>query len=30
VIASYYGWSEDEILALSPFRRRRYLELIGV
>ncbi|WOJ90450.1 hypothetical protein RZS28_03905 [Methylocapsa polymorpha] len=29
VIASSYGWTEDEILALSPFRRRRYLELIG-
>jgi hypothetical protein len=29
LIASSYGWSETEILALSPFRRRRYLEWIG-
>ncbi len=25
-LASYYGWSERDILALSPARRRRYLE----
>jgi hypothetical protein len=29
LIASRYGWRERDILALSPFRRRRYLELIG-
>jgi len=29
IIASHYSWSECDILALSPFRRRRYLELIG-
>jgi len=29
VIASAYGWRESEILALSPWRRQRYLELIG-
>lgn len=28
-IASAYGWSEDEILALTPQRRQLYLELIG-
>lgn len=28
-LASAYGWSEREILALSPWRRRHYLELIG-
>lgn len=28
-IAVAYGWSESEILALPPDRRRRYLELIG-
>jgi hypothetical protein len=26
VLASGYGWSEDEILALPPVRRRRYVE----
>jgi hypothetical protein len=26
-LARTYGWSEAEILALTPFRRRRYLEL---
>jgi hypothetical protein len=26
-LATYYGWSEREILELSPVRRRRYLEL---
>lgn len=28
-LASAYGWSEAEALALSPFRRARYLELAG-
>ncbi len=28
-LASVYGWSEAEILALHPTRRQRYLELIG-
>ena len=28
-IASGYGWSEPQILALSPARRRAYLELLG-
>lgn len=28
-LASAYGWSEGEILALSPERRRSYLELVG-
>ncbi|MBI1868058.1 MAG: hypothetical protein HYS06_07175 [Methylocystis sp.] len=30
IIASHYGWSERDILTLSPFRRRRYLELVGI
>src|SRR6185295_12170205 len=29
VLASAYGWWEEDILALSPWRRRAYLELIG-
>jgi hypothetical protein len=29
LIAGAYGWSEADILALSPTRRRLYLELIG-
>jgi uncharacterized protein (UPF0212 family) len=29
VLASAYGWSEQDILALSPWRRQFYLELIG-
>ncbi|MCX9190008.1 hypothetical protein C3Y87_00965 [Carbonactinospora thermoautotrophica] len=29
LLASAYGWSEPEILALSPVRRRYYLELLG-
>jgi hypothetical protein len=29
VLASRYGWSEAEILALSPQRRQHYRELIG-
>ena len=28
-LATAYGWSESEVLALSPRRRRRYLELVG-
>ena len=28
-LASFYGWSEAEILALSPARRRLYLEMVG-
>jgi hypothetical protein len=27
-LASAYGWNEDEVLALSPWRRHAYLELI--
>jgi hypothetical protein len=29
VLATAYGWSEPQVLALSPRRRRRYLELAG-
>ena len=29
-LASAYGWREDDILALSPARRRAYLELAGI
>jgi hypothetical protein len=29
-LASAYGWSEGEILALGPSRRRQYLDLVGV
>jgi hypothetical protein len=29
LLAATYGWSEPDVLALSPFRRRRYLELCG-
>jgi hypothetical protein len=29
VLASAYGWREQDVLALSPERRRLYLELIG-
>lgn len=29
LLAVSYGWSEPDVLALSPFRRRRYLELCG-
>lgn len=29
LLASAYGWWEEDILALSPWRRRAYLELIG-
>jgi hypothetical protein len=28
-MASAYGWREADILAMSAFRRQRYLELIG-
>jgi hypothetical protein len=28
-LASAYGWTEEAILALSPFRRQCYLELVG-
>lgn len=28
LLASAYGWSEGEILALSPWRRRAYLEMV--
>lgn len=30
VLASAYGWREEEILSLSQWRRQAYLELIGV
>jgi hypothetical protein len=29
VLASAYGWREADILALSPWRRQAYLELVG-
>ncbi len=29
LLASNYGWSEGKIVALSPLRRRHYIELIG-
>jgi hypothetical protein len=29
ILASAYGWREADILALTPWRRRAYLELIG-
>lgn len=29
LLASAYGWNETEVLALSPTRRRYYLELVG-
>ncbi|MFY1825769.1 hypothetical protein ACN47A_07640 [Myxococcus fulvus] len=28
-LASLYGWSEEHILAMSPWKRQRYLELVG-
>lgn len=28
-LASVYGWRESDILALSPWRRRAYLDLVG-
>lgn len=29
VLAGAYGWTEDEVLAIPPARRRRYVELVG-
>jgi hypothetical protein len=29
LLATAYGWSEAQVLAVSPRRRRRYLELAG-
>jgi hypothetical protein len=29
VLARAYGWREPDVLALGPFRRRRYLELVA-
>ena len=29
VLAQAYGWREGDVLALSPWRRRRYLEMAG-
>src|SRR4029077_7426777 len=29
VLASAYGWREADVLAMSPWRRQAYLELIG-
>ena len=29
VLARAYGWSESEVLALSAWRRQRYVELAG-
>jgi hypothetical protein len=29
VLASAYGWTEPQVLSLSPERRAAYLELIG-
>jgi len=29
VLAAAYGWTESDVLALSPTRRRYYLELVG-
>lgn len=29
LLATAYGWTEPEVLALSPLRRRRYLEMVG-
>ena len=30
VLAQAYGWREGDVLALTPWRRRRYLEMAGV
>jgi hypothetical protein len=30
ILASNYGWSESEIVALSPQRRQYYQDLIGI
>src|SRR5262249_45812840 len=29
ILASAYGWREDDILAMSPWRRQSYLEMVG-
>jgi hypothetical protein len=29
-LAAMYGWRETDILAMSAWRRQRYLEMIGV
>lgn len=29
LLARHYHWTEDEILALPPWRRRRYLQMVG-
>jgi hypothetical protein len=29
ILASTYGWGEAEILAMSPYRRQLYLEMVG-
>lgn len=29
ILASAYGWHEEEILAMSPWRRQVYLEMVG-
>jgi len=29
VLASNYGWREEEILSMTPQRRRGYLEILG-
>lgn len=29
ILASVYGWREDEILTMSPWRRQSYLEMVG-
>jgi hypothetical protein len=29
-LASAYGWRETDILAMSAWRRQRYLEMIGI
>jgi hypothetical protein len=28
-LASAYGWREEDILAMSPWRRHVYLEMVG-
>jgi len=30
LLASAYGWTEAEVLALSPWRRQAYLQMVGV
>lgn len=29
ILAVAYGWSEEKILALSPWRRQAYLDLVN-